>query len=167
MFPICAVLLQWSSTCAMAAQPTRICEISVGLLAADFVYRVPNSELARVAIRQCEPPSNFVQLVAWASHKSEPSLVLDTDDFGVVQTVARGNVYVIETGGGSRDQVFVIVYQLGIPKLALRRTTKGSASILVNDRGVKVVISGIYAGDAAPKTEEHWFTLDPEGNNPK
>jgi hypothetical protein len=144
------------------------CEKLVGLLATDFVYRIANSELARVEIRQCSPAdSGTIQLVAWSAGSATPALLVNTDDFGVVQTVARANVFIIETGGATRDQVFVIIYNRGQPRVALRQITRGSAHIKVDAAVINVDVDGIYAGDSPPRAESRRFDLDPGGTKPK
>ena len=141
-----------------------MCDRIVSLFATEFAYRVPNAQLARVEVRQCSAEdSATIQLVAWRTGGLSPSLVVNTYDFGVVQAVARANVFVVETGGATRDQVFVIVYDGGEPKLALRRVTKGSARIIVSPAALDLVIEGIYAGDDTPKTESQRFPLDADG----
>lgn len=145
-----------------------LCDKLVGLLATDFVYRVPNSQLARVEIRQCSTEdSATIQLVAWRTGSGTPSLILNTADFGVVQATARANIFVVETGGATRDQVFVIAYTRGEPKMVLKRSTKGAARITIARSAVDLVIEDIYAGDSPPRTESHRFELDAEGTKPK
>ena len=65
------------------------------------------------------------------------------------------------------NQVFVIEYNLGEPKIVLRRQTRGSARITVSKSAVELVIGDIYAGDSPPRTESHRFELDPEGTKPR
>ena len=142
----------------------RPCGQVVGLLATEFLYRVPNSELPRVEIRQCDPgEAGTIQLVAWPSGSKGPTLVVNTDDFGVVQAVARANTFVVETGGATRNQVFVIVYNRGEPRLVLKRVTKGTARVDVTGSEIDLVIDGIYAGDNPPRRESLHFVLDKNG----
>jgi hypothetical protein len=149
--------------CVALAAADKPCETVVGVLATEFVFKVPSARLARVEIRQCSPDgSASIQLAAWRSGDTAPALVVDTADFGVVQAAARANVFVVETGGATRDQVFVIVYYRGEPRLALRRTTKGTARINMSDSAIDLVIEGIYAGDAPPRTESQHFVLSSE-----
>jgi len=146
----------------------RACDTVVGLLATEFIYKEPNSRLARVDIRQCSPEgSSTIQLAAWREGELRPALIVNTDDFGVVQVAARANVFIIETSGGTRDQVFVIQYVRGEPKLILRRTTKGTARITITGRAVDLVIEGIFAGDEPPRTEVQHYTLDMEALRPR
>lgn len=154
---------------APAAPPAeRPCETIVGQLATEFTYKVPNSRLGRVEIRQCSPDDKAtIQLVAWRSGDTSPALVIDTTDFGVVQAVARGNVFVVETGGATRDQVFVIVYDRGKPRLALKRVTKGTTRITVSRLAIELVIEDIYAGDEPPRSESHRFPLEVGGVEPQ
>ena len=140
-------------------RPLAPCPTVVGLLVTQFVYRTPISQLQRVEIRQCDAGSETLQIVAWESRESTASLVIDTTDFTVVQTAARQSVYVIETTGGPRDQIYVIAYKDGKPRLALQRVTKGTATIKVDSVSIELLISGIYAGDAEPRQERHLFEL--------
>jgi hypothetical protein len=149
----CAVPLAWG-----ADHP---CEEVVGLLATEFRYKVPILALPRIEIRQCNPnDSATIQLVAWRADSKDPSLLINTDDFGVVQAIARANVFIIETGGATRDQVFVITYVRGEPKLAWKRTTKGSARVVISASAIDVLIDGIYAGAEPPRSESQHFALD-------
>jgi len=131
----------------------------VGLLVTELVYETPLRALPRVEIRQCETPSGTLQLLAWEPRATSPTLVIDTTDLTIVQSVARGNTYVIETTGGPRDRVYVIQYEDGRPKLRLMRVTKGTATITVGQDSIQLVISGIYAGDAKPLTETYRYAL--------
>jgi hypothetical protein len=139
----------------MMAEP---CSQIAGMLVTEFTYQTPLSELPRVEIRQCGANSSeTLQIVAWERGRSKPTLVLDTSDFSIAQSLARDNVFVIETSGGSRDQVYVIAFRGGMPVLELKRVTKGSANICINATSVDVEIYGIFAGDAPPRTETHKF----------
>lgn len=152
---------------AATADVERPCEDIVGLLRTDFIYKTRHTQPPRVEVRQCEPGyAETIQLVAWRSGERKPALVINTYDFGVIQAAARGNLFIIETGGATRNQVFVIAYERGEPKLVLKRVTKGTARIIVNGSAVELVIEGIYAGDASPRTEAHRFLLDVRGTRP-
>ena len=140
----------------------------VVLLATDFKLGAKNSEAPRVEVRQCPREDGAkIQIVAWQSGRSAPSLTIDTTDFGVVQSFARANVFVVETGGATRDQVYVIEYRRGVPKLVVKRVTKGTAEIKASRDSVDVIIAGIYAGDASPRSELHHFVLDLDGTKPQ
>jgi len=153
-------LLMSSPVLAAAERP---CDTVVGLLTTDFVYGVSNDRLARVEIRQCLGQSAAIQLVAWKTGDATPALIVNTNDFGVVQTTARGNVFVIETGGATRDQVFVIVFTRGSPEAVLQRVTRGTAQVRVGRAAIDIEIDGVYAGDNPPRTEVQHFAIDPEG----
>lgn len=138
-----------------------MCETVVATLTTDFTYRSPLSSMARVEVRQCEPLDRAtLQIVAWGSGASIPALVENTGDFGIVQLAGRQDVYVIETGGSTRDQVFVVTFRNGIPGVALRRVTRGSAVVQISDTELLVRILGIFAGDAPSRTEEHRFPVN-------
>ena len=155
--PLLLVLLACASRAAAAGeQSPEVCARLVGLLTSDFIYHVPNTALERVEVRQCDAGAGeALQLVAWERHAKAPSLVLDTKDFGVVQAVNKGTVYVIEAGGGPRDHVYVIIYDAGKPKLALQRVTRASAEILVGVAAVRVRIPNTWTG----KTEVFSFPV--------
>lgn len=158
----------WILVTLVAASATSraqgLCQDVVGLLATDFVRGVHNTELPRVEIRQCpEARSGNIQIVAWRQKNKQAPLVLDTADFGVIQMVVRANVFVIETAGATRDQVFVICYQRGEPKLQLKQITRGTARVHVSRLAIHVEIDGIYAGDKPARSESRDFPLDPEG----
>lgn len=149
-------LFGWSSS-------PKICGALAGMLVTDFPYGKPVSELPRVEVRQCPPEaSGVIQIDAFASGAAEPALVIDTGDFGVVQAIARANVFVIETGGATRDQVFAITYQRGTPQLSLRRTTRGTANVTVRQDSIEIEIGGIFRGFAPPGKEISRFHLDLE-----
>jgi hypothetical protein len=154
---------------ALGQDPSAPCGTIAGVLVTDFVFRTPVLQLPRVEIRQCGPETaGSIQIVAWTSGKSAaPALVVDTGDFGVVQTVARANVFVVETGGATRDRVFIIVYEGGQPKVAMQRTTRGTASVRVDRTSLDVEIAGIYAGDAPPRLEKRRFKLDLDALRPR
>lgn len=139
-------------------QQKELCPTVAGLLVTQFVFNTPVSNLPRVEIRQCGS-EEALQIVAWEAKATKPALIIDTTDFTVVQSIARKNLYVIETTGGARDRVYVINFEKGKPRLVLRRITKGTAAVTVNEKYCEIVISGIYAGDAEPRTERHKFDL--------
>jgi len=144
------------------ATPTsaKVCPTVIGIMATGSRYRAPIATQARVEIRQCELGSETVQLVGWRSGEREPFLVVETGDFGVVQSVARANVFLVETGGATTDQAFVIVFEKGTPRLSLRRVTRGTSELSVTRTTLTVTITGIYKGDAEPGRETHAFPLD-------
>lgn len=158
-----ALLIFACSSASAYGQPSRTsapCPKVVGLLVTRFVYGTPVSKLPRVEIRQCGDGSEALQIVAWEAQARRPSLVVDTTDFTVVQMAARGSSYVIETTGGSRNRIFVITYNRGKPLLAVRRITKGTATLKLDSVSLEIVIDGIYAGDAEPRKETHVFKLN-------
>ena len=136
------------------------CPKLVGLLVPESVFGTSTSNFSRIELRQCDPArSESIQIVAWEKDNNSPALVIDTTDFVVVQTVARGNVYLIETTGGPRDRVYVIAYEKGKPLLKLMRVTRGTARVTITNEWLEVVIPEIYAGDEPPRTETHRFSV--------
>jgi hypothetical protein len=122
-----------------------------------FVMNVPTSELRRVELRKCGPGiSESLQIVAWEQKTDAPGLVIDTMDFTVVQAVMCGRVFVIETTGGSRDLVYVIVYTAEGPKLALERVTKARAEITSDGKSIRLNVPDTGTG----KTETFSFPCE-------
>jgi hypothetical protein len=154
----CLYILMVLSNITLWGQSPVACRDIVGTLITQFVFQKPASSLARVEIRQCQPSENL-QIVAWETDGKSPALVVDTTDFTIVQAAARRNVFVIETTGGSRDRVYVIVYQNGKPKVELMQVTRGSSKIELQPEFVETTIFGIYAGDAPPRTVTRRFEL--------
>ena len=128
------------------------------MLVTQLISDVQVKELPRVEVRQCGT-EQVLQIVAWKEKSDVPSLVADTTDFTIVQSAARDNVFMIETSGGPRDIVWVVLYTNGIPPLELKRVIKGTAAVTINESLFTLVISGIYAGDAPPRTETHSYKL--------
>ena len=142
------------------------CPTVVTLLVTQFIFNVPIAELPRLEVRQCGSEEEL-QIVAWKNKAKMPSLVIDTYDHTVVQAVARANIFVIETTGGPRDLVYVIVYRGGEPTLALKSVTKGTANVSIGETQLNLVISGIFSGDANPRTETYSFKLSEKDLFPK
>jgi hypothetical protein len=134
------------------------CPTVVTMLVPQFKLGTPITGLPRVELRQCGA-EEILQIVAWKEKSDVPSLIVDTTDFTTVQVAARDNVFLIETTGGPRDIVFVIVYKSGNPALALKSVTKGTATVKITQTDFEILISGIYAGDLPPRTESHIFKL--------
>lgn len=138
-----------------------ICSSIVSILVNQLTFQRPLAETARVELRRCgETVSENLQIVAWEAGASKPTLVVDTTDFAVVQTAARQNIYVIETTGGPRDRVFVVLYEQGKPTLRLQRVTRGTARITLFRNSLELVIPDIYNGDAPPRTETYRYALE-------
>ncbi len=160
------VVAQWQLGAWNDTAPTP-CGTTAEMLVTDFPFRTPVLGLPRVEVKQCRPEeSSLIQIVAWTLGGTRPALVIDTGDFGVVQAIARANVFVVETGGATRDQVFAIVYEQGRPRLAVRRTTRGTAVVTVGSAAIEIDIGGIYAGDARERRERQQFKLDSEQLRP-
>jgi hypothetical protein len=159
-FRVALSFLVFGSILRSQAEPASLCPAIVGILVNQFVFHVPLSATARVELHRCEENvSGTLQIAAWSAKAVEPSLVIDTTDFTVVQTAARQNVYVIETTGGPRDRVYVVMYENGKPVLKLQRTTKGTAKITIARDSLDLIIPDIYAGDAPPRTEMYHYDL--------
>ncbi len=149
------VPMTWGETA-----PATLCKTVVGRLVNQLTFKIPISETARVELRRCaEMGSGTLQIAAWEARASIPSLVIDTTDFTIVQTASRQNVYVIETTGGPRDRVYVVLYENGKPTLKLQKVTRGSATITMAQDALELVIPDIYAGDSPPRTENYRYPL--------
>jgi hypothetical protein len=123
------------------AESRNACPEVVGVMVPQFIMNVPNSRLERVELRKCGPGrTEDLQIIAWERNSLHPTLVVDTTDFTVVQYVMSGRVFVIETTGGPRDRVFVILYEHGKPSLVLQRVTKARAEILSDGKTVRVSV---------------------------
>ena len=77
----------------------------------------------RVEVRQCpidlKRKSGTVQLVGWSDNALHPDLVFETEDSGFYQVVMIPGVYVFELMGGQSSRVVAIVFENGMPSLAL------------------------------------------------
>jgi TonB family protein len=120
----------------------------VGLLATYFVDGTPNSELARVEVRQCTAEEGYrLQLVAWPSGKSVTPLVVDTPDERIVQATAWDNLFYIETEGGSaRVVVYMIRYEDGEPKLVLQGISRGDEEVKMDGDGLDLLFQKFSTG---------------------
>lgn len=136
------------------------CASLVVRLVNQLVLGVPIEQTTRVEVRRCDAAvSGSLQIVAWESGALKPSLVIDTTDFTVVQAAGRQNAFVIETTGGPRDRVYVVLYEDGKPTLKLKQVTKGTARVTLQRDSLDLVINGTYAGNLPPRTETYHYTL--------
>ena len=142
------------------AQQQTLCSALVATYVNQLTFLVPVSQTARVEVRRCgERATETLQLVAWEAQASTPALIVDTTDFTIVQAASRQNIYIIETTGGPRDRVYVILYEAAKPVVKLMRVTKGTAKITMGRDIVDIVIPDIYAGDSPPRTENYTYHL--------
>lgn len=151
-----------SLSCRLPAQNAgNNCPTVATRLVTQLVATRSLSDMPRVEIRRCEADMGHqLKLLAWATGPIvDPTLSIDTYEFTIIQTVARGNVFVIETTGGPRDTVFVIEMHRGKPRLSWRIVTRGTAEVTVTGRLVRVAVNGIYAGDAPPRQETREFPI--------
>jgi hypothetical protein len=128
------------------------------MLVTQFIANTATDKLPRVEARRCGIEEKLY-IVGWREDEAIPALVIDTTDFVIVQAVARGNVFLLETTGGSRDIIWVVVFKKGTPKLELKRVTKGTAKVTLDETHMHIIISGIWAGDEEPITERYDFSL--------
>jgi hypothetical protein len=147
-----------------AADKRDLCNTLIATLRTDRAYKVPAATSPRVEVRLCDVGyGETIQLVAWESASKVPTLQIQTDDLGIVQMLARENIFVVETGGATRDKVYVIAYEHGKPTLAYSRVTRGTAGIHLTGEALELNISGIYAGDQPPRAETRRFVFDASG----
>jgi len=143
------------------------CPTPVGLLATYFVQGTPNSELARVEIRQCSPEEGYkLQLVAWPSGQSVSPLVVDTPDQVIAQAIAYANIFLIVTTGGPRVLVYVVGFEGGRPKLLVHGVTKSSVEVETSDTAVDLLVREFSAEGEPRHTARYHFKLDWEAMNP-
>ncbi len=122
-----------------------VCPEIVTTLVPQRVFKRPTNSLQRLEIRSCLPgETENLQFVVWENNATKPSIVATTSDEAIVQIAMSGGVFVIETTGGSRDFLFVIVYEGGTsfrngkPRIALQAVTKGRAAIRTSQTRVSV-----------------------------
>lgn len=151
---VCVFLLNCG---LLAAQDTRACGTLLALLRTVALTKGDPLTSPRVEIRVCGPNGGTARIAAWGQHSTAPSLEIDTGDFDIFQTFARENIFVIETSGATHDQVYVIGYTNGEPRVLYRKVTKEWARLRVMERSLEVTVPGIYAGDAPPRVETRKF----------
>ena len=137
------------------------CSELVGLLLPDADYDVVASKQPRVELYRCSQNNGAnIRIVAWEAGARKASLTVDSYQLAVVQTAARHNIFVVETGGGSRNEVVIIVFRAGRPQLVAQQRTKGTAELRVSESAFDVKIVGIWAGDAPERVKEYHFSPD-------
>ena len=142
-----------------STQPA-LCRSVIARLVNQLVVEVSIDDTARVEVRRCEGDGTYaLQIAGWEARAAKPSLLINTTDFTIVQTAARQNLYLIETTGGPRDRVYVIVFENGKPILKLQRVTRGTARITMQRDSLDLVVPDIYAGDLPPRTETYHYRL--------
>jgi hypothetical protein len=140
------------------------CSVLVGLVSTEFQYHALNSMRARVELRRCGSESGeALQLLAWRNDRKEPDLSVATNSFGVVQIAARENVFVIEMGGATSDQIFAVVFKNGQPRLVLKHTTRGTATIRINTQEIDIDVPATSVGKVTERAIHESFKLDPNG----
>ncbi len=97
-------------------------------------------------IRSCEP--GVLQLAAWGLRQTAP-LVVETNRTSIVSLATISDtVYAIQTAGASSNVVQVIVFENGIPRLALNEAIRAYADILIT---WKELVITIPSADSKPK----------------
>jgi hypothetical protein len=111
----------------------KLCDEVVTTLYPEWRSKLPRHKLRRVDVRNCRVGDwGVLQIAAWREGGGEPALVVDTDRTTIVKLAMAGNVFVLETAGASSNVVQAVVYENGIPRLALRDAIKAYAHIEVN-----------------------------------
>jgi hypothetical protein len=132
--------------------PPKLCEEVVTTLYPEWHSKLPRQKLARIEVRNCRVEDwGFLQIAAWNSDASEPSLVVDTKRSTIERLVMAGNVFVLETAGASSNVVQVVVYQSGRPQLVFSDATRGEVHIETTWQ--KVIVRRPQEGGPARVTE--------------
>ena len=77
---------------------------------------------------------------AYERMKQAPSLTFDTGYGYPVQLVHSANVLVLESLGGSANQVLVFAFHEGKPSVALKRSTAGEVQVKLTQKDVIVTV---------------------------
>ena len=119
--PLLAVVLAMPALShAQTIPPRKPCDEIVTTVYPGWLSRVPRQTLRRVEIRNCRVRDfGILQIVAWREGANVPDLVEDTDRFSIVKVAMSGDVFVLETAGASSNVVQVVLYENGIPRLAI------------------------------------------------
>ena len=96
------------------------------------------SSLARYELRRC--PDEEIQVVGWMHGASNPTIVVNTGDFGYITLFHKFNILVLQTAGGASDHVFVFSFVSGTPKLALKTATKDEVTVRTKRKGKKETV---------------------------
>lgn len=92
-----------------------------------------------VEIRSCDP--GVLQIAAWGARGTAP-LIVETNRTSIVSlATASDTVYVVETAGASSNAIQVIVFDHGVPRLALNEAGKAYADIRISWKEVVVTIA--------------------------
>ncbi|HXN50263.1 MAG TPA: hypothetical protein VN893_26675 [Bryobacteraceae bacterium] len=130
---ICALIVSCGS---LTAQSQR-CPI-VAKLPADLKDAEAPQERRWFELRQCNGEGLVVS--AYERMKQTPSLTFDTGYGYPVQLVHSMNVLVLESIGGSANQVFVFTFHEGKPSVALQRSTAGDVQVQQTGKDVIVTV---------------------------
>jgi hypothetical protein len=129
----------WGMNFAYAQVQEATCPDLVGLMIPQLVFHAEVRDLPRVEVRRCGPGESL-KIICWEKNAQEPDLVIDTTDFTIVQSVMLGRVTVIETTGGPRNRLFVVDYDHGKPKLALKFVSKAQAEIVTRIGEIRIAV---------------------------
>lgn len=120
-------------------QPVEPCPLVVSRLGRDASVLTEPGKGNVLEIRSCEP--GVLQLVAWGRRATEP-LVVETGRTSLVSLVMSAeNVFVVETAGASSNVVQVVVFENGVPRLALNDSARAFADIRVAWKEVVVTLA--------------------------
>jgi hypothetical protein len=98
---------------------------------------------------------SIFQLVAWQESATVPTLVIDTEERNLKQFTVSRDAYAFELAGGSASRVFGIVYENGVPRLAIEDSVRTKAVFSSDAEGITV---NFYRND----TEKSTIVLAPK-----
>jgi hypothetical protein len=133
------LVIIWGMNFAYAQGQEAACPDLVGLMIPQLVFHTQARDLPRVEVRKCGPGESL-KIICWAKNAQAPDLIVDTTDFTIVQSVMLGLITVIETTGGPRNRLFVIDYDRGKPKLALKFVSKAQAELATRMGEIRIAI---------------------------
>jgi hypothetical protein len=102
--------------------------------------------LERLEIRRCPvhiaTRLGTIQLVAWKTGETKPSLLFESEDTGLRQLAMVQGVYVFEFMGGRASRIVVISFESGEPRVALDTTSRSTPVITSTGKAIRVEIPG-------------------------
>jgi hypothetical protein len=135
---VSVLFIVWNDSAS--GQNRGLCPQVLAKLVPQRIAGIQDETLPRVEVRTCPRWGDSLQLAGWERDATAPALIVDTTDGVIGQMVASGDVFVIETEGGSRSWVYVIEFRAGKPQLVLQQGTKGIVYIRSDYLHVEVEI---------------------------
>ena len=136
-----------------ASAESVLCPEVVALMTPQLIRGRDIGSLPRIEVRRCDW---LLQLVAWRSGESQPSLAVNTGRPELNQAVMQDNIAVLTLGSATYDSIVVIEFRAGTPKIIYQDSTKYDVSIICEPTrvGVRVDVPG-------RKRQIRWFRIDP------